>query len=129
MNVNFDILKIKRRYIKLIDKEKEFKVVLTFLKKWCNHWLTPSARRKYAGADSMKEPAKKTLEFINSIDAALSFEEKLNQICTFSEFENEKERSKPIMGTDFYSENIRIIEAEIRNIKSGNPAIYRNINR
>lgn len=77
----------------------------------------------------MKEPSRKTLDFINSLDVPLSFEGKLKLTCAFSECENEKERNKPIMGTGFYSDNIRLIEGEIRNINSGNPAKYRNINR
>lgn len=113
---------------KLINKENEYKYALKFIEKWSKHWLTPSARRKYVGYASMKEPSTKTLEYIFTLDESMSIKDKLDSLYTFFEERDKEEKENWGMGSGFYSDLMSYIRASYKQIEKGEP-VQRNINR
>jgi hypothetical protein len=113
---------------KLINKENEYKYALKCIEKWSKHWLTPSARRKYAGYASMREPSTKTLKYISSLDESMSIKDKLDTLYTFFEERDKEEKESWGMGTGFYSELLSYIRGSYKRIEIGEP-VQRNINR
>ncbi|PKR82398.1 hypothetical protein [Heyndrickxia camelliae] len=112
----------------MIEKENEYKNAVNCIKKWSKHWLTTSASRKYAGADSMKEPAAKTLKYISSLDDSMSFKQKLESLYGFFEESDKKERESQFMGTGFYFDLMSYIRNSYKRVENGEPVI-KNINR
>lgn len=107
-----------------MDKENEYKKVLSFLKRWTKSPSTPSYTRGYSAGNGDKEPAKKTYDYILLLgkDSTNTFEGKLNSLDKFLEEVLEEESNRPYMCSPFYS-NIRThIKREKRNIENGIPA-------
>ncbi|MBU8759302.1 hypothetical protein KM901_08270 [Bacillus paralicheniformis] len=112
----------------MIDRDKEYKKAFNMIKKWSKHWLTPSASRRYNAADTLKDPAKKTLEFITNLDHSTSFEDKVHLLCGFlKEMNKEDERLRIYSG--FYRDNLSYLNKAIDTIQRGEPIEIYNIYR
>lgn len=112
----------------MIEKETEYKNAVNCIKKWSKHWLTPSASRKYAGADSMKNPAAKTLEYISSLDDSMTFKQKLDSLYNFFEENDKNERKSQFMGSGFYYDLMSYIRYSYKRLENGEPVV-KNIKR
>jgi hypothetical protein len=105
------------------DKEKKYRKVFYFLKKWSESPLTPSYTNGYSRGRADREPAQKTYDYILSLDrdTSISFEEKLKSLYTFLEKTDEEERKRPLIGTGFYRNIQSHLKSEISNVEKGLP--------
>ena len=96
------------------DIEKEYRRIFLQQKKCAKHWLTPSAHRSQSSTIGMMGPARKTLQYIESLEVKkISNKEKLNSLQTFYEEQNQLENKQSRMGSDYYFNCIRYCKSEV----------------
>ena len=99
----------------MINKEAEYRKLFKFNKRWAKHWTLPNAHRSHSSTTIMKMPAKKTLEFIESIDVkGVSYKEKVETLLNFY-IERETDVSS------YYFNLIQNTQSSIQTIEDGQP--------
>lgn len=111
-------------------KEKEYRKAFMFYKRWANHWLTPSAHRAHSSTIGMKEPAQKTLDFINSIDTKeKSYKEKYEQLNAFYIEQEQIQKNSKYMGTSYYFDCLQYHKKINDSISEGESIIIPKISK
>jgi hypothetical protein len=108
----------------MLGLESEYKKLFGLNKRWAKHWLTNTAHRAHSSTLNLIEPAKKTLEFIESIDHQDgSYECKIKLLNEFYNERNSEEKHSDRMGSDYYFNCIQYIKRAISDIEKGIPII------
>ena len=105
----------------MIDEEKEYRKVFFNHKRWAKHWTTLSAHRAHSSTFSLINPAEKTFEFINKLNAESGkhFKEKVDMLIEFYDKENVLEGSQALMGSSFYCDALQAIKKQKSEIERG----------
>jgi hypothetical protein len=106
-----------------MDKEKEYRKVFYFLKRWAKSPLTYTYTRGYSAGLADREPAKIIYDYILFLDGdtKILYEEKLHLLYEFGEKVDLEESNRPLMGTGFYRNILSHIKREITNVEKGLP--------
>lgn len=106
----------------MINEEFEFRKAFMFHRKWAKHWLTYSAHRAHSSTLYMKEPAAKTLKFIEFIDNEdKSYKEKIELLDKFYNEQVQNEKSSKSMGSGYYFDCLQFSKRVHCNIGKGEP--------
>ena len=114
--------------VDMINEEKEYRKVFLYHKRRAKHWITPSAHRAHSSTISLRDPADKTLKYINDLDAEFekSSKEKVDMLMEFYDKESALEHSQKIIGPKYYYDAHREIKRQKNEIESGKEAtIYK----
>lgn len=113
---------------KVINKEKEYRKIFLYQKRWAKHWITPSAHRAHSSTMFMTEPAKKTLKIIEDLENnKLTNYERINKLKDFLKEMNEKEEQvQNRMYNCYYFDCYQYLTREIKKVERGDEAtIYK----
>ena len=112
-----------------INKEKEYRKLFMYQKRWAKHWITATAHRAHSSTMFMTEPAKKTLEKINRIEEnkKITNYEKINLLIEFYRKMDEKEKQvKNRMYNHYYFDAYQYLKRENQKVERGEEAtIYK----
>lgn len=108
----------------MIAEEVEYRKAFKFHRRYAKHWLTSSAHRAHSNTLCMKEPAAKTLEFIELIDTKdKSYKEKFELLDKFYKEKDLNERRCKSMGSGYYFQCMQYNKKVFNNIANGEPVI------
>lgn len=106
----------------MIVDEVEYRKTFMFHRRWAKHWLTLSAHRAHSSTLNMKEPAVKTLKFIELIDNKdKSYKEKIELLDRFYDEQDHNEKSSKSMGSSYYFDGLQFNKRAYSNIVKGEP--------
>lgn len=106
----------------MIVEEVEYRKAFMFHRRWAKHWLINSAYRAHSSTLCMKEPAAKTMKFIESIDNKhKSYKEKIESLGRFYNEQDHNEKSSTSMGSGYYFDCLQFNKRVFSNIAKGDP--------
>ncbi len=112
----------------IINKEKEYRKIFMYQKRWAKHWTTSTAHRAHSSTGFMTEAAYKTLEAINEIETKeVCNYEKLCKLMGFYIKKNEEEEKvNNRMYNCYYFNCCQYLKREMNKVEHGNKAtIYK----
>lgn len=114
----------------VLSKEKEYKKLFNFEKRWAKHWLTPSAHRAHSSTISLQKPAQKTLDFILAIEQEqTSYADKVNRLLEFYHQGDAEERQSHMMGSGYYHDSSSFTQKKKTEIEIGQVIELRHMPR
>lgn len=106
----------------MFEREKQFNNLFKTLRRWAKRPLYTSYTRGYTAGLGDREPARKTCEYISSLDdSSISIEEKISLIYSFLESKGKEQRSRPGMGSPYYNNLLIYIRQSLKNIEHEKP--------
>ena len=112
----------------VVNKEKEYRKLFMYQKRWAKHWITPSAHRAHSSTMFMIEPAKRTLKIIQKLENdKVSYFERVNKLIEFFYEMNQKEEQvQNRMYNGYYFECYQYLKKETNKVENGEKAtIYK----